>query len=101
MNPTRRVRGIALGAAALTAVALVADHWGGPPWWAIPALAIAVALSELAVVVLQFGRQNWAFSLTESVLGAAWVLHTGAWTVPGVAVGVLVAQVALKRPVIK
>jgi hypothetical protein len=101
VNPTRRVRGIALGAAALTVAALAVDSWGGPPWWAIPALAIAVALSELAAVVLQIGRQNWAFSLTESVLGAAWVLHTGAWTVPGVAVGVLVAQVALKRPVIK
>ena len=47
--------------------------WGGPPWWALPALALVVALSEIAVVSLQFGRQTWSFSLTESALGAAWV----------------------------
>ncbi len=101
MSPTRRVRSVALVAAVLTAAAVVGDSWGNSPWWAIPALAVAVALSEIAVVSLQFGRQTWAFSLTESVLGAAWVMHTGAWSVFGVAIGVLVAQVALKRPLIK
>jgi hypothetical protein len=101
VNPTRRVRGVALAASFVTAVAVVVDTWGHAPWWAIPALAAAVALSEVAVVSLQFGRQTWAFSLTESVLGAAWVMNTGAWSVFGVMVGVLVAQVALKRPLIK
>lgn len=101
MSPSRRVRGVALVAAVITAGAVAADTWGAAPWWAIPALAVAVALSEVAVVSLQFGRQTWAFSLTESVLGAAWVMHTGAWSVFGVAIGVLVAQTALKRPLIK
>lgn len=101
MSPSRRVRGVALAAAAITVGAVVTDTWGLAPWWAIPALAVAVALSEVAVVSLQFGRQTWAFSLTESVLGAAWVMHTGAWSVLGVAIGVLVAQTALRRPVIK
>jgi hypothetical protein len=101
VNPTRRVRGVAVCAALITLLAVVFDSWGGGAWWGLPALAAAVALSEVAVVSLQFGRQTWAFSLTESVLGAAWVLHTGAWSVFGVMVGVLVAQVALKRPLIK
>ncbi|HUR51028.1 MAG TPA: hypothetical protein VMZ11_02780 [Mycobacteriales bacterium] len=101
MNPARRVRTVALVAAAVTAAAIVFDSWGAQTWWGLPALAVAVALSEVAVVSLQFGRQTWAFSLTESVLGAAWVVHPGAWSVFGVLVGVLVAQVALKRPTIK
>jgi hypothetical protein len=101
VSPNRRVRAVALVATAVTALAVVVDSWGQAPWWAIPALAAAVALSEVAVVSLQFGRQTWAFSLTESVLGAAWVMHTGAWSVFGVMVGVLVAQVALRRPLIK
>ena len=101
MNPARRVRGVALGAALITVAAVVFDSWGAATWWGVPALAVGVALSEVAVVSLQFGRQTWAFSLTESVLGAAWVLHPGAWSVFGVMIGVLVAQVTLKRPRIK
>lgn len=101
MNPTRRVRALAVGAVVLTLCTVLFDTWGEVSWWAVPALAVAVALSEVAVVSLQFGRQTWAFSLTESVLGAAWVADTGSWTVGGVFVGVLVAQVALKRPTIK
>lgn len=79
----------------------MADGWGAPAWWALPALAAAVAMSEIAVVSLQFGRQSWAFSLTESVLGAAWVATTGSWSVVAVLVGVLVAQIVLKRPMLK
>jgi hypothetical protein len=101
VNPSKRVRLVALGAALITLAAVVFDSWGAAMWWGVPALAVGVALSEVAVVSLQFGRQTWAFSLTESVLGAAWVLHPGAWSVFGVMVGVLVAQVALKRPRIK
>jgi hypothetical protein len=92
---------MALAAAVVTAGSVAFDSWGQQTWWGVPALAIAVALSEVAVVSLQFGRQTWAFSLTESVLGAAWVVHPGAWSVFGVMVGALVAQVALKRPLIK
>jgi hypothetical protein len=101
MSPTRSVRAVA-GVTALIAVAVaVADGWGSPAWWAIPALAAAVALSESAVVSLQFGRQTWSFSLTESALGAAWVASTGSWSVAAVFAGVLVAQYVLKRPTLK
>lgn len=101
MNPLRRVRLVALLAGLLALGAALADGWGISAWWAAPVLAVAVAVSELAVVKLEFGRQRWAFSLTESVLGAAWVAHPGAWSVAGVFVGVLAAQTLLKRPVVK
>jgi hypothetical protein len=101
VSPLRRVRAVALAASVVTLLSVMFDEWGVSSWWAVPALAVAVALSEIAVVNLQFGRQTWAFSLTESMLGAAWVIHPGNWTVAGVFVGVAVAQVALRRPRIK
>ncbi|MCW2500912.1 MAG: hypothetical protein JWN87_2588, partial [Frankiales bacterium] len=101
MNPSRSVRAVAAGAALVASVTALLDGWGAPAWWAVLVLAVAVGVSEYAVVSLQFGRQTWAFSLTESALGAAWVSGTGNWTVLGVAVGVFAAQTALKRPRLK
>ena len=86
-------------AALLLAVALsAATGWGVVPWWPPLLLAAGVALSEIAVVHLQFGRQRWTLSLTEGALGAAWVLATGAWTVAAVVVGVLFAQLVRRQP---
>ena len=86
-----------LGAVSLS----VATGWGGAPWWAVLALAAAVAASEIAVVHLQFGRQRWTFSLTEGALGAALVFLTGAWTVLAVGLGVAVAQRVRHQPRLK
>ncbi len=101
MTPVGTVR----TTAALTGVAGLAltllDTWGRPAWWAIPLLALAIAASEIAVVSLQFGRQTWTFSLTESALGAAWVIAPGQWTVVATVVGVLVAQTVLRRALLK
>ena len=101
MSPSRQVRAVAAGAALIALVASLLDVWGAPAWWAVSALVAAVALSEIAVVSLQFGRQTWAFSLTESALGAAWVTGTGNWSVLSVLLGVLTAQTVLKRPLVK
>ena len=101
MSLDRQVRTVTLAASVVALTAAVADGWGGPAWWAIPLLAAAVALSEIAIVSLQFGRQIWSFSLTEGALGAAWVMATGGWTVLAVVVGVLVAQTVLGRAPLK
>jgi len=101
VNPTKRIRLVVVAAGLLAIGATLTQPYGAPNWWALLALAVAVGVSEVAVVSLQFGRQTWAFSLTESVLGAAWVAGAGSWTVGGVMVGVLVAQYYLKRPSIK
>ena len=79
----------------------VVTGWGDVPLWAVPALAVGVAVSETAVVHLQFGRQRWTFSLTEGVLGAALVLATGAWSVLAVAAGVAAAQSLRHQPRLK
>ena len=101
MSPARQIRGVAGGAVLVAALAVLVEGWGGPTWWAVPLLAVAVASSEIAVVSLQFGRQTWTFSLTEGALGAAWALRTGGWTVAAVLAGVWVAQTVLKRPAVK
>lgn len=100
-DPLRTIRAIAVlsGVAALVLLPLLG--WGDVPWWAAPVLAVAVAMSETAVVYLQFGRQRWQFSLTEAAIGAAWVVSTGAWTVAAVCVGVGVAQGLRKQPNLK
>ena len=101
MSPVRTIRSITVATAVAGLAAAMVDGWGTPVWWAVVALGLAVALSELAVVSLQFGRQTWAFSLTEGALGAAWVLSTGAWSAVAVVLGVLVAQTLLHRPTLK
>ena len=82
-------------------VSSILTGWGDLPWWTVPLLAVAVAVSETAVVHLQFGRQRWTFSLTEAALGAALVVGTGAWTVLSVGLGVALAQRLRHQPRLK
>jgi hypothetical protein len=101
MSPQRRVANLG-GAAFLAAAAACAyAGWGRPAMWAPFALAVAVAVSEVAVVHLAFGRQRWSFSCTDGAIGAALVLAGGGWTVGAVVVGVLVAQTARRQPRLK
>ncbi len=101
MSPTRTVRAVAVATAVAGVVASLLDTWGTPAWWAVPLLAAGVAGAEIAVVSLQFGRQTWTFSLTESALGAAWVIGTGNWSPLAVVIGVYIAQTVLRRPALK
>ena len=101
MSPQRTVRAVAFATALVGLVAVGLDGWGHPACWAVPLLIAGIAASEIAVVSLQFGRQIWTFSLTESALGAAWVLSTGAWTVAAMVAGVFIAQTVLRRPRLK
>jgi hypothetical protein len=95
------VRAVAVATALVGVLASLLDTWAAPSWWAVPLLVAGVAASEIAVVSLQFGRQTWAFSLTESALGAAWVIGTGNWSSASVVLGVYIAQTVLRRPSLK
>jgi hypothetical protein len=64
-------------------------------------LAVAVSITEIAVVHLSAGRQRWTFSLTEGAIGAAYVYAPGAWTVVAVTVGLLIAQVVRRQERLK
>lgn len=86
------------GASLLVALGVcLVTGWGAVPVWAVPALALVVAGSELATVHLQFGRQRWGLSFMEGALGAALVLATGAWTVVAVGLGMAVAQMVRRQ----
>ncbi|MCA1824116.1 MAG: hypothetical protein LC640_07590 [Frankia sp.] len=101
LTPGARVR--ALGTAAILGALPLSVYagWGTPRAWALPALLIVVALSELAVVHLAFGRQRWTVSCTDGALGATLVLAPGAWTTVAVLLGVLVAQLVRRQPRVK
>jgi hypothetical protein len=98
---TARVQLVTATALTLTMLGCLAIKWGSPTWWALPLLAVAVASTELAVVHVAFRRQRWTFSLTEGVIGAAFVFASGSWAVLAVAAGVLVAQRIRRQPTLK
>lgn len=91
-----RVRAVSYGALLLAAGFVWLAGWGDRTWWASPALAVAVAASELAVVHVAFARQRWTFTVTEGVIGGALLVHGGGWAVVSVLVGVAIAQ-AVRR----
>jgi hypothetical protein len=70
--------------------------WGTIHWWAIPAMMVAVTLSELCSLKLQIGKQHWTVALTEASISAAFVFAPGSWIVPATALGVLLAM-AIRR----
>ncbi len=74
----------------------LATPFGHPALWALPALGLAIAVTELAGASVQVGRQQWHFSVTDAVLALVLVLAPGTWVVIGLAGGVAVAQL-LKR----
>ncbi|MEO6203952.1 MAG: hypothetical protein ABIO67_00990 [Mycobacteriales bacterium] len=100
-TPAAQVRLLALVCLPVAALLCWLQAWGAPTWWAPLVLAVAVAVSEVAVVHLQFGRQRWTFSLTEGALGAAWVAGAGSWSVLSVVLGVLAAQAVRRQPRLK
>lgn len=100
-EPAARVRFLTGAGLMLTALASLLIDWGRPTWWALPTLIAAVASTELAVVHVAFRRQRWTFSLTEGVIGAAYVFASGSWAVLAVAAGVLIAQRVRRQPTLK
>jgi hypothetical protein len=101
MTSPTKIRLIAAAALAATVASSVLDGWGSPSWYAIPLLAVAVGLAELAVVHLAFGRQTWTFSLTEGAIAVSFVHSPHSWLVPAVGAGVLVAQLVRRQEAVK
>jgi hypothetical protein len=98
--PTRVRLGALVALAAGIGLAVLAG-WGRVGWWALPLLAVVVAVTEVAVVHLSAGRQRWTFSLTEGAIGAAYVYAPGAWAVVAVTGGLLVAQLVRRQERLK
>ena len=64
MTAAGRVRLIAAGSLLLTAFGVSVTGWASASCAALPLLALAVAVTEIAVVHLSAGRQRFTFSLT-------------------------------------
>jgi len=101
VTPPRRVWAVTAVVSLATVVGSVLLGWGSPRWWALPLLTAAVVATELAVVHVTFRRQRLTFSLTEGVIGAAYVFAGGSWSVLAVGAGVLLAQRVRRQPALK
>ncbi len=88
----RPVLVLTAAAAALAVVLAMLSPFGSPALWALPALAISVAITELTVASMQIGRQQWTFSVADAVLTLVFVLAPGTWMVLGVSAGVAAGQ---------
>src|ERR1044071_9933423 len=63
MPPPARMRLLILAMGCAATASGILTGWGEPVAYAVPVLATIVALAELAVVHLSFGKQRWTFSL--------------------------------------
>jgi hypothetical protein len=92
----RRPTGLITAIAALSAVAAVVmsvlGGWGSPAWWALPVMALAVAVAERASVRLVVGRQAIVFALHEAFVAVGLVLAAGAWISLAYVIGVGLVQ---------
>jgi hypothetical protein len=95
---SQRVIALTRAALLLSGVLLaVAAGWGDAPWWALPALALSLALTERTAVRIAMGRQAAAFTLNDAVLAVAFVLAPGAWIAIAAPLGYLVVHLG-RRP---
>ncbi len=93
-------RVIALTRAALVVFGIVfaaLAGWGSAPWWALPALTLASAVSVRASVRVTVGRQGVAFALNDAVMAIAFLFAPGAWVPVAMALSFLLATVG-RRP---
>ena len=66
--------------------------WGHASWWAVPALALALAITDGLSARLVIGRQGAAFLMNDAILAVALLLSPGGWIAVGAAVGFAVAR---------
>jgi len=92
MSPQRVIAVSGAVAATLGLACAVLAGWGSPHLWALPALAVAIALTEAASVRIVVGRQAAGFTLNDAVIAMAFVLAPGSWITVGAIAGYLVAK---------
>lgn len=96
-------RRIALSRVALVAAGLgclAVSGWGRSPWWALPALTLASAVTVRASVRIAMRQQGVSFALNDAIVAVAFVLSPGGWVAVAVPLGYLLAMVG-KRPWVK
>ncbi|MDT4938725.1 MAG: hypothetical protein QOG80_2396, partial [Pseudonocardiales bacterium] len=78
-----------------TVVAFLKAGYGAVPWWGLVLFAVALVGSELADVRFVVSGEVWSLSLTEIVLGMAFVVWPGGWVT--LASGVAIAALMIKQ----
>lgn len=101
MNPSLRLRLTALVAVAAAGALCWVMPWGDPAWYALPLLAIAIAVSESVIINVTVARQQVTFGLSDGVVGAALLLAPGSWTVAAIVLGLLPVLVLDRQSALK
>jgi hypothetical protein len=73
--------------------------WGTVSWWALPALAVASAVTVRTSVRMSVAKQGALFALNDVVLAVAFIIAPGAWIAVAMPLGYLAATVGKSRPV--
>jgi hypothetical protein len=91
-NPAPLITAVAGVSAALAVILALLAGWSSPTWWALPAMAAAIALAEKAAVRLVVGRQAFVFALHEAFVAVGLMLAPGIWIAIAYLVGVAVVE---------
>ena len=101
MRPATQLRVIAGLVVASSGLLAYLTPWGSPGWIGIPLLAIAVLAAESAPINVTVARQRVTFTLTEGVVGAAFLLAAGTWTILAVLLGLVPTLIATRQSALK
>jgi type II secretory pathway pseudopilin PulG len=94
MSPQRRIYVLVAVLAVGTVGGCIALGWGRAPWWALPAMAAAVAIAEFSTARLVVRNESAVgFALTDAVVAIGFVIHPGAWVSVAVAIAVVAANI--------
>lgn len=100
MKPDKVISWVTAALVLAGAVLVAFAGWGMPHWWALPALAVASAITVRTSVRMSVGQQTLSFTLNDAAMAVALLLAPGAWIAVAVPLGYLVATIG-KRPWLK
>lgn len=102
MRADRAVSAVSAALVLFGSVLAVSAGWGSNPWWALPALTVASAVTvrTSASARMTVGQQGAVFALNDVVMAIAFLLAPGSWIAIAMPLGYLLATVG-RRPWVK
>ncbi|MBI3686085.1 MAG: hypothetical protein HY241_01885 [Actinobacteria bacterium] len=88
-------------AAVVAMITAVSTPWNSPSWWALPGLALGLAIAERYRASFIIGRQAFTFGLGDPLLAAGLLLRPGSWLTVAYGVGAALAIGLRSRQPIK
>jgi hypothetical protein len=93
------ITGVSFALVLVGGIIAVLAGWGSVAWWALPALAVASAITVRTSVRMSVAQQGALFALNDAVMAVAFLIAPGAWIAVAMPLGYLVASVGKTRGV--